>query len=365
MFSKKKEKKEPSAQKQPEMKQYITGAGACVVTKSVLNGETRLKWFFREQNGIGNGWVAFGASDSQAYIDNAENFAVVDFNTLANVEPAVLNVLYMPVGTDLEFKEDKTGKYFVDTRTGKEIREPVKHPVQLAFEKNRKFLNQKDYPPEYFQELFKKGKDMEVFIMGEADFPSGEIVVADPLAYLGSKKYSFYLNRRIPAGAYPVELSIFRSPLAGLRIAAAKLKVSSKEVEHYEIAMPVGTTIEQYGQQGIWNVMGVDAGLGCFCDAVAAEEYEAFIQNWRKENPEKNQYDDYFAALFQKSYEEYPRIQREGGDFLTWSVPETGHRITMFASGMGDGIYSVYWGLDEEDQVAELIIPFMNPEFFR
>ena len=34
----------------------------------------------------------------------------------------------------------------VDTRTGKEIREPVKHPAQIAFEKNLKFLNQKTYP---------------------------------------------------------------------------------------------------------------------------------------------------------------------------------------------------------------------------
>lgn len=64
--------------------------------------------------------------------------AIVDFNTLANIEPTVVNIFYMPVGSDLEFRSDKTGKYFVDTRTGKEIREPVKHPAQLAFEKNLK-----------------------------------------------------------------------------------------------------------------------------------------------------------------------------------------------------------------------------------
>ena len=61
----------------------------------------------------------------------------------------------------------------------------------------------------------------------------------------------------------------------------------------------------------------------------------------------------------------YPQVQREGGDFVCWALPESGHRIAMFASGMGDGIYSGYWGLDVKGAVAELVIPFMNPEYFR
>jgi len=41
--------------------------------------------------------------------------------TLANIEPAVLAVYDMPVGTDLEFCFDNTGRYFIDTNTGKRI----------------------------------------------------------------------------------------------------------------------------------------------------------------------------------------------------------------------------------------------------
>lgn len=131
--------------KQSKMKEYIRGAGGTIVSKSVLNGASRLKWLFREDSEYGNGWVAFGDTDTQEYVDNAENMAIVDFNTLANIEPAVMNVFYMPVGSDLEFRSDKTGKYFVDTRTGKEIREPVENPMQIAFGKNLKFLNQEMY----------------------------------------------------------------------------------------------------------------------------------------------------------------------------------------------------------------------------
>ena len=224
-------------QGQNERKVYIRGAGGTIVTKSILDGTSKLKWLFRQEGGHGNGWVAFGDRDSQEYVDDTNNMAIVDFNTLADIEPTVVNVFYMPMGSDLEFRSDKTGKYFVDTRTGKEIREPVKHPAQIAFEKNLKFLNQDTYPPAFFQSLFTESPKIKVVRAGEADFPTGEVVLADPIAYLGSQ-YETVLDRKIPAGCYPVELSVCLSRIAGLRIAAARLPVSPQAAVRYEIAMP-------------------------------------------------------------------------------------------------------------------------------
>ena len=363
MFGKNKENKEHKEKKQAEMKEYIRGAGGSIVSKSVLNGTSKLKWLFREDSEYGNGWVAFGDTDTQEYVDNAENMAVVDFNTLANIEPTVVNVFYMPVGSDLEFCSDKTGKYFVDTRTGKEIREPVKHPGQIAFEKNLKFLNQKTYPIDFFQMLFTQSDQLDIVQAGETDFPTGEVVLADPLSYLGTK-YETVLDQRIPAGSYPVELSVYHSRIVGLRIAAARLRISDKQAVRYEIAMPRGTKIVDYGQPKIFTFFGVDAGLACFADAKTSEDYRIFWEKWQKENPEKNRYTDYFMALFQKSYERYPEVQNEGGNFLSWQLPESGQRIVLFSSGMGDGIFSGYWGLDEDGKIANLVVPFMNPEYF-
>ena len=82
------------------------------VRKSVLIYETIIS---------DNGWRAIGDTDTQEYIDNPENSMVIDFNTLANIEPAVLAVYDMPIGTDLEFCFDNTGRYFIDTNTGKRI----------------------------------------------------------------------------------------------------------------------------------------------------------------------------------------------------------------------------------------------------
>lgn len=348
---------------QQEMKIYIQGAGGTIVTKSILSGNSKLKWLFRQQTEHGNGWVAFGDRDSQEYVDDAKNMAIVDFNTLANIEPAVVNVFYMPVGSDLEFRSDKTGKYFVDTKTGKEIREPVKHPAQIAFEKNLKFLNQDSYPIDFFRMLFTESSKIKVVRAGEADFPTGKVVLADPIAYLGTQ-YETALDRKVPAGSYPVELSVCLSRIAGLRIAAARLLLSGKQAVRYEIAMPEGKKTEDLGKPGVFTFLGVDTGLACFADGKVSEENRLFFEKWVKENPGKNKFVDFFAALFQKSYEARPQFQNQGGSFLEWRLPESGLRTVLFSSGMGDGIFSGYWGLDAEGEAVCLTVPFMNPEYF-
>ncbi|MCI8482904.1 MAG: DUF2185 domain-containing protein [Lachnospiraceae bacterium] len=347
-----------SGTKQKEIKQYIKETSGTIVSKSILEGTSKLKWLFRQESG--EGWIAFGDCDTQEYVDNPENMAVVDFNVLANIEPAAANVFYLPPGADLEFCSDETGKYFIDTRTGEEFREKVENPLQIAFERNMKFLNKESYPEEFFQELFGEKENQELFVLGEADFPTGEIVLADPLAYLGTK-YMITLEKQIPPGSYPVELAICRSEIAGLRIAAARLKISGQRAVRHEIAMPKGNNVEDLGKSGVWGFFGVDTGMACFTDLKTAGAYHGFIQDWQKKHPGKNRYVDYFAAFFQESYQKYPDVQREGGDFLLWQVPGASDRLAMFASGMGDGIYSGYWGMDAEGNPVELVIPFINP----
>lgn len=348
---------------QTEEKVYIRGAGGTIVTKSLLSGASKLKWLFRQEGGQGNGWVAFGDRDTQEYVNDAQNLTIVDFNTLIDIEPAAANVFYMPMGSDLEFRSDKTGKYFVDTKTGKEIREPVKHPAQIAFEKNLKFLNKKTYPPEFFHSLFTKNEKTDIFRAGNVDFPTGETVLADPLAYLGSR-YETVLEKKIPSGSYPVELALCHSKISGLRIAAARLVISDRPAVLYEIAMPKGKRSEDLGQPGVFTFFGVDTGLACFADAQVSQEYRLFFENWQKENPGKNKYTDYFETLFKESYEAHPEVQNPGGSFLEWSLPETDHSMVLFASGMGDGIYSGYWGLDADGEIVDLTALFMNPEYF-
>lgn len=56
--------------------------------------------------------------------------------------------------------------------------------------------------------------------------------------------------------------------------------------------------------------------------------------------------------------------QREGGDFIEWTNPDTGNRIVMVASGLGDGFYSVYYGYDASGEICQIIVPMLNPDLF-
>lgn len=236
-------------------------------------------------------------------------------------------------------------------------------PIQAAFSKNLKFLNQESYPLEFFQRLFTENKKIKTFTAGTADFPTGEVVLADPLAYLGTK-YQLILERKIPAGSYPVQISLFNSQMAGLRNAAARLVIKEEPAAAYKLAVPKGAAESDLNKPGVFTFMGVDAGMGCFADKQASEEYDAFLRKWHGENPDKNHYDDYFAEKFAESYKKYPNLQTEYGDFIEWALPNSGNKLVMFSSGLGDGIYSGYWGENSKGEITDLIIPFLNPDFF-
>ena len=96
--------------------------GGCIITRSLFEGTSKLKWIFREEpvNPADNGWRALGDTDTEEYINIPENNLVVDFDRLVEIEPAVLAIYDMPVGTDLEY--DSQRRIFIDSNNGKEYR---------------------------------------------------------------------------------------------------------------------------------------------------------------------------------------------------------------------------------------------------
>ena len=314
------------------MKKYVENAGSCIVTKSLLNGESNFRWLFREEplDNIDTGWLAFGDSDNDEYVNDPKNLSVVDLNTLINIEPTILNVYEMPVGTDLIFIEEDGEKYFINAKTNEQIREKVKSPFMIAFEKNLDFLRKDEYSKEFIENLFTESDRISLHTIGEVDFPTGQIIIADPLCYLHSEENRKILDRTIPIGKYEVELAILNSKTISKRVAGARLKIKNDKIIRYEQTQNKSSNL---------NGFGVDAGLASFCDASVAEEYTKFYSN-----------NDYFIKLLQ------------GKQFIHWEIPGTNHKIAMFETGFGDGYYMSLYGLNEKDEVCELVIPFINPE---
>ena len=258
-----------------------------------------------------------------------------------NIEPTILNVYEMPIGTDLIFIEEDGDKYFINAKTNEQIREKVKSPFMIAFEKNLSFLRKDEYSKEFIENLFTESDRISLHTVGEVDFPTGQVIIADPLCYLHTEEGRKILDRTIPIGKYEVELAILNSKTISKRVVGARLKIKNDKIIHYEQTQNISSS---------FNGFGVDAGLASFCDASVAEEYTKFWYDWIKNNPNKNHYNDYFSKFFQ------------GKQFIHWEIPGTNHKIAMFETGFGDGYYMSLYGLNEKDEICELVIPFINPE---
>lgn len=54
-------------------------------------------------------------------LEEAENMNVCSWEIIFNIEPAVMKISNLPIGTELILEYDSKMKYFVDSNTGKEI----------------------------------------------------------------------------------------------------------------------------------------------------------------------------------------------------------------------------------------------------
>lgn len=242
----------------------------------------------------------------------------------------------------------------------KEEEDSEKSPVQEAFEKNLKFISNDSLDVEVVKYIFEDNKELKQYTMGTCEFKSGRIITADPLCYLQSEENVLVKAKSIKPGTYPVQVAVMNSPMVGLRIVGARLKISDQEAVRYELA-----NCEKENHKTALAGFPVECGMACFCDEHSAQSYWRFLEKWYREHKGGNIYDDYFAALFAKSYKNHPDVQREGGDLLMWSNPLDGSQIPMFASGLGDGYYTDFWGIDASGEPCELTIIFMNPELFQ
>lgn len=241
----------------------------------------------------------------------------------------------------------------------------AREKIQAVFEQNLKYIGKTEVDAEKIARQFVKTQTRFFLTVGTADIPSGKVIVADPLCYMfGEHVIAPVLAREIPVGSYPVEVSICRHDYIGIRMCTARLKIKETAAARYETAESEEGSAAARLKDGVMHGFPVDAGMMCFCDAEGAKKYAEFLGKWHDENPGKNHYDDYFAAFFAESDKKLPAYQREGGDFIEWTNPDTGERMVQISSGFGDGFYRSFWGFDESGEVCELIVPMVDPDLF-
>ncbi|MCV7308834.1 DUF2185 domain-containing protein [Mycobacteroides immunogenum] len=103
--------------------EFIPHAGASLATKNVVSGHGLVRWMVRQpsRDSVDNGWLIMSHIDTSDYLDDADNWQIVDFNDLCSIEPALIGIWDMAIGSDLQIVRDEQGIRIVDTPTGRMI----------------------------------------------------------------------------------------------------------------------------------------------------------------------------------------------------------------------------------------------------
>lgn len=201
-----------------------------------------------------------------------------------------------------------------------------------------------------------QGKEIFILDMGDISFPTGDILVRDPLVWLNRDEKAYLQS--VPKGRFRIETLVVKLEEDHYRYALSRVKFrESLPVIYYE-ALKGDENLDDVDDDSIFG-FNVDAGLATIVDVETRNAYCDFEDKWYAENPGKNIYDDFFAAIFAKSAEENPLYQRDGGDWINFKIPNSELSIPMIQSGFGDGRYPVYFGYDENGRLCDLVVEYI------
>ena len=173
--------------------------------------------------------------------------------------------------------------------------------------------------------------------IGDVNITSGRLVIKDPCHDNVTALY-----KKVPKGKYPLFLFYEQN-----QIFLSLLKFSDKKAVKFEYAHRVNESV----QDTRYTELMVDMGLATYMDSEANKEFIAFIKQQEKNNPKFNLWSDLI--------EEHFKDENYGN--LILPVSASNNNILIFHTG-GDGIYPVYWGLDKDDRIVNLLVDFRNKD---
>lgn len=88
------------------------GHGGCIATDMITCGGCKVAFMYREESSLDqdSGWRFMSGHESDEYMNNPDNHAIYDVNTIANYDPDIIPFLHAPVGAAFE-RENGTGPF--------------------------------------------------------------------------------------------------------------------------------------------------------------------------------------------------------------------------------------------------------------
>ena len=186
---------------------------------------------------------------------------------------------------------------------------------------------------------------LRVVPLGKLYLPTGRLYCCDP--FLSHEVNA--LEWEVRPGSFDVELCVAELPDWGPRVALARLLLSKQD----PVAWREATFLIDDNRQSEFRV---DAGLACFMDRQTRDLLVRTINEFHKEE-KHNYYDDVLAAEF-KQHANPSNPYDVGNWALHYPLQGDPRNIAMFASGLGDGLFTSYWGVDVEGRPSMLVADF-------
>lgn len=99
--------------------------GAFMITKTALERYSNPSYWYRDENSteIDNGWRIIGDTDRDDFIDDPENWTIINMNDAIELCPLVKHFYNAPIGTELfiEYDENNLVVKVTDLVTEEEI----------------------------------------------------------------------------------------------------------------------------------------------------------------------------------------------------------------------------------------------------
>ena len=169
---------------------------------------------------------------------------------------------------------------------------------------------------------------------------SGHVCASDPLVCPDPQPYT----RMVPTGEHPVSLAIAVRKSGDERTAFARVDFDTGEVARWEMALVEGQNPDELTDTEIYGY-GVDAGTGCFMDAVTSK----FLT---ERMGEKEDYYEDIIGLLERTY----KHTRSWANFKP-REEEKGN-VVAFSTGYGDGMYASYFGIASDERPICLVTDF-------
>ena len=101
-----------------QIKPLVQSVGGCFASDMIPFEGHKVGYMYREEPDfdVDSGWRFLAGVESQEYLDDPENLAIYDVNTIANYDPEIIPFLYAPIGSAFE-RDSDSGK-FVEVKNG-------------------------------------------------------------------------------------------------------------------------------------------------------------------------------------------------------------------------------------------------------